>query len=633
MPLQPYKDRPTEAFRSQAWLELCAGQVNLALLCGSRSGGLIGIDFDDEERGLEFDAANPHLADTLRIVGARGWKIILQMRGDFPPSERTPQCEWRSDGNLCHVAGLHPSGVMYSRPVDRPPLEVAFDEIVWPPGWTVPGVTRALQAAAADLEARYGPPYWVNDKGAPIQLNEGYWAGLYLAEQLTIWCPEEGQFYRYDGSTGVWRVDDPPVMKRRLREMLLAQSRAMNLPWLARQTSSRTLGALLTQVQNESSRPGVFGPEAKRDTFVHAANCMLCWRADGWVAEPFAPDFYSRNASPMRWDPEATCPRFLRDLLHRCLPEDDAIVLQKLAGMFLLGRNILQRILIIDGAAGTGKSQLVDVIVGMVGLGNTCNVRTDLLDERFEIAQFIGKTLLIGPDVSSNFLLEEGAGRLKSIVGGDVLAAEIKGLRGAVQVHGVFNVLITSNARLRMRLQGDVEAWRRRIVILRSEAAKPERAIAEFGRVLLREEGPGILNWALQGVRMLFEDIADHGARLQLTAEQQKRIDRALSESDSLRLFLIDGVRWDSSADVTTEEVLSAYSEWCNAEDIAPMPDRVAQNQLPTLMLELFQTAKSSSVERDGKSRKGYRNVTLSFRWRRRELSTEAMHDEASTYN
>ena len=65
------------------------------------------------------------------------------------------------------------------------------------------------------------------------------------------------------------------------------------------------------------------------------------------------------------------------------------------AGLFLLGRNIVQKILLIDGEAGTGKSQTAHVIRGLTGPHNYVNLRTDLLQERFEIANYMGKTLLL----------------------------------------------------------------------------------------------------------------------------------------------------------------------------------------------------------------------------------------------
>jgi len=56
---------------------------------------------------------------------------------------------------------------------------------------------------------------------------------------------------------------------------------------------------------------------------------------------------------------------------------------------------------------------------------------------------------------------------------------------------GTFNVVITSNARLHVRLQGDVGAWRRRLNIVRYEAPPPAQKINDFGAFLLRSEGSG----------------------------------------------------------------------------------------------------------------------------------------------
>ena len=308
---------------------------------------------------------------------------------------------------------------------------------------------------------------------------------------------------------------------------------------------------------------------------------------DDWQVEPFSPDFFSRNASPISYLPEARCPRFQEELLARCLPLEDIRTLQMIAGMYLLGYNLLQLILIIDGEAGTGKSQISDVLLGLVGRHNCVNLRTHLLHERFEIANYLGKTLLLGSDMNSDFLSNRGALTLKALVGGDQLLAEIKGVAGSQPVQGHFNVLIISNTRLRMRLQDDVEAWRRRLGILTSEGTPPDRAIPDFGAVLRREEGQGILNWAVEGLRMLFAELKEGNGRLRLTDAQRSRIHRALAESDSLRIFLQEGVRWDSDSDLTGDEILSAYATWCSDRELTPMPDGIAQRLLPTLMLEL----------------------------------------------
>lgn len=581
-------------------------------MLGSRSDHLVAVDFDDEDLGLQFDALNPEIAaGTTRSTARRGWQIWLRMIGPYPPSEKTPQCEWRAAGNLSTIAGVHPEGMPYRIINDRPPMAVRYEDLKWPEGWPSPGLRRLQEEALRAMVERFGEPLFTNPKGEVNGINEPFWAALYASRHTTLWCPEEERFYVYEDASGLWVHDSEQMIRQRLGTLLLEQSRAMNVPWLARQRSQRALSSLSSQVANVTARPKAFSREARLEPMLHVANAVLIWRGDEWQVEPFSPDFHSRNASPIAYVPDATCPRFMEELLARCLQPDDIRILQMVAGMFLLGYNLLQIIVIIDGEAGTGKSQISDVLRGLVGRHNCVNLRTDLLHERFEIANYLSKSLLIGSDVSNDFLSNRGAPTLKALVGGDLLMAELKGVAGSQAVDGHFNVLITSNARLRMRLQDDSEAWKRRLIILTSEGTPPERAIPDFGGLLLREEGPGILNWAIEGVRLLFEELKAGNGRLRLSDGQRNRIHRALSESDSLRIFLGEGVRWDSDSDLTVEEVMSAYGSWCADRDLAPVPDTVAQRLMPTLMLELFQTARSSSIERRGKQKRGFRNVAL----------------------
>src|SRR6185369_1343328 len=146
-------------------------------------------------------------------------------------------------------------------------------------------------------------------------------------------------------------------------------------------------------------------------------------------------------------------------------------------------------LLILDGEAGRGKTQFANVMQGLVGMANVTQLRTKYLSERFELFRYLKKTMLVGVDVEADFLSTKGAAALKGLVGGDWLDAEQKGGTGCFQIQGNFNVIITSNARLRVRLQGDLSAWRRRITIVRYEAPAPAKKIPDFGALLVRTEG------------------------------------------------------------------------------------------------------------------------------------------------
>ena len=243
-----------------------------------------------------------------------------------------------------------------------------------------------------------------------------------------------------------------------------------------------------------------------QEYLVHLANCTLRFDLDGkCTIEDFSPDHRCRNRSPIPYDPDAKCPEFEEKLLSH-VSEDDRIIIQKYGGQCLLGRNLMQRFLILDGVGGSSKSTLALVLNGVIGQNNSYELRTQHLMDRFEIGRMLGRTLLIGPDVKGDFLNFPSASRLKALVGGDKMDAELKGSNGIFPIYGIFNLVITSNSRLHLHLDEDVGAWRRRLLIARYEKPFEGERIFEIHKYLLAREGPGILNFYLEGLQMLLSD-------------------------------------------------------------------------------------------------------------------------------
>jgi len=205
---------------------------------------------------------------------------------------------------------------------------------------------------------------------------------------------------------------------------------------------------------------------------------------------------------------------------------------------------------------------------------------------------------------------------IKGLVGGDWFDAEQKGGTGSFPFQGNFCMLITSNSRLQVRLDGDTGAWRRRLLIIRFNAPEPAKVVPDFNEVLIRDEGSGILNWALQGLGMLLQDIKERGT-ITLTEAQKNIVDALLAESDSLRQFLIENVVSDEDSDLTVTEIIEAYAEYCPIKGWNPKPITVIQRELERLMLELFKTTKSNSIAREDedsgktKSHRGFRRVNF----------------------
>ena len=457
-----------------------------------------------------------------------------------------------------------------------------------------------------DLRRLYGAPFYFDDNGDPCSLNESFWAGLFESENILLWEPSERAFYRYNSQTGIYQEESVDAIKRRLSDRLLEASRQMNLFWLEKQRTDARLNNVVAHLRGISEQRGAFSQRQRR---IHLANGVFSFDNGGELLD-FSPVFVSRNRSPIAFDENAKCERFLDELVRPAVHPEDVVLIQKYGGLCLLGINSIQRMLILDGESARGKTQLSNVIQAVVGRENVTQLRTKWLAERFETYRFLKKTLLIGVDVNPDFLSTKGAAVLKGLVGGDWLDAEQKLGTGSFPMQGNFCVIVTSNTRLRVRLFGDVGAWRRRILIIRYEAPPPKKIIPDFGALLVREEGPGILNFFIAGLDMVLRDIEQSAdGDIALTERQKKIVDSLLAESDSLRIFLAERVEKVPGADLSVNEIVEAYAAFCPEMGWRPLPITEVHASLEGLMLELFQVTKSHSVKRDGKSVRGFFGV------------------------
>jgi phage/plasmid-associated DNA primase len=133
----------------------------------------------------------------------------------------------------------------------------------------------------------------------------------------------------------------------------------------------------------------------------------------------------------------------------------------------------------------------------------------------------------------------------------------------------------------------------------------------DFDRVLLKEEGSGILRWAMAGFVKLQAEFADVGDFV-LSDAQRERVDSLLAESDSLRLFVRARIERHAYGDVTASEFQQGYAEFCADKGWNPLPITVVERQAADVMLEVWQAPKSHCVERDGrKSNRGWKKVRL----------------------
>ena len=263
------------------------------------------------------------------------------------------------------------------------------------------------------LVIKYGPPHFPTKKNPIGQLNELFWSAFFATNNEVLYENHEGGFYRYGGK--IYDQTSEHLLRGQLANDILRASKEWpGYAALSQLCNAKHIGGVLSHLKGMTQKEEAFENPSGR---IHVANGVLELDNGSIKLLPFSPRLISRNLIPISYEPKAQCQRFKDELLV-LLDDADRELLQKFLGLFLLGRNIVQKMLILHGLGETGKSTFSEVARKLIGVMNCSELRTHLLHERFEIGSYIGKHLLIGADVASTFLNSRGAYRLKALVGG-----------------------------------------------------------------------------------------------------------------------------------------------------------------------------------------------------------------------
>ena len=417
-----------------------------------------------------------------------------------------------------------------------------------------------------EITAEYGNPFEIKmtetGRITKVHFNQSWNAHFLAFQYKLLFEPDENNFYRYNPDRGLWQQLTEDKLKAILAEDLKNYWKTFHRgDWniLVSYASNGMLKDSIQMLRGVVEKRGAFAHKGPR--LIHLKSGML--DLEKLVMKDFDPEYYSRNQIPLEYDSEATCPRFLNDLLGHALDDDAIEAFQKYAGMSLQGGNDAQQFLLLEGTAGGGKGTLVEIIKLIVGEENIAELRTIHANDRFEFSGYIGKTLLIGADVPGNFLSQKGSECLKKLTGGDLLDVEFKHANGRAKVRGEFCTIITSNNSLTVRIDGDNDAWKRRMILLRFTNNPPEKPIARFAEKLFAEEGAGILNWMIQGSLKYLEDLEKYG-KIQISEKLKTEVDNLLFKSDPVHNFVVDCVEPSEGDYLESRDAFKSYIAYCN---------------------------------------------------------------------
>jgi phage/plasmid-associated DNA primase len=398
-------------------------------------------------------------------------------------------------------------------------------------------------------------------------------------------------------------------LREHLAALLLRIARDHSIPGLARQGKVAVLSSIALFLEGIAE---VRDPFENSKGILAVQNGVLIFASGKVWFENFSPRFRIRDRVQVRYDRHADCPRYDEEFLASVLEPEDVDLLHRQVGLVLAGINPSHRLGLLEGVSGAGKSSFLKLVTEMVGVSRVVELRTNHLDKPFELSAFRGKTLLTASDVGGDFLSTEGAHTLKGLVSDDLFSPESKNSNERKPMRGPFNVLIGTNCKLVYRSQGDADAWRRRLIIYEWKAPKAgRRKIIDFVPQLLDREGAGILNRWIAGYKRAWKELQSEGD-LVLSPSQYARVEALVMRSEALEKFVQSRIESEPGQDLTSQEFLEAFLEWCLAMGWTPPSERIIQIRTPELILQHHGKARSNDLKRDGhKNLRGWHGLRL----------------------
>ena len=231
------------------------------------------------------------------------------------------------------------------------------------------------------------------------------------------------------------------------------------------------------------------------------------------------------------------------------------------------------------GGTDTGKSTLLAILRLILGAENVAAVPLqDFGRVRFSPQRLDGRFANLFPDLPDQSLRSVGV--LKVLLGNvDLMDVEQK-FRDAYHIVNRCKLFFSSNTFPRVEAEDeDADAFYRRWILttFRVEIPLAEQDPGLADRLVV-DEGPGILNWATQGLARL---LARGRFSDSTTAESIAVTWR--NKSASLRWYL-SAARDPREGSCAKADLYADYAEWCEDQGVAPQDLGTVTRRLPKLL-------------------------------------------------
>ena len=384
-------------------------------------------------------------------------------------------------------------------------------------------------------------PFWFDGKS----INEALFCDDFLSRHKLVYT--DGAFFTPDG-----RVTDELPLRGEIFEELRCCA-VSNIP--RKISNIMELMKLAAHVED-------LPPESDR---IHLSNGTLM--LDGTFTEGRSKIVRSRL--PVAYNPNAPKPeRWLKFLSELLYPEDIS-TLQEFIGYCLIPSNKGQRMMVIKGSGGEGKSQIGAVLSALFG----CNMKDGSIgkisENRFARADLEHVLLCVDDDMRMEALRQTNY--VKSIVTAQgKMDLERKG-KQSYQGWMYARLLAFSNGDLQALFDRSDGFYRRQLVLTTREKAADRVDDPDLAEKM-KAEVEGIFLWAFEGLKRLVEN------NFKFTESARTRENREAVKRDNNNVYDFlesEGyIRLKADASISSKDCYGIYRMWCEENNLTALKPR-----------------------------------------------------------
>lgn len=280
-----------------------------------------------------------------------------------------------------------------------------------------------------------------------------------------------------------------------------------------------------------------------------------------------------RYRLPVNFNPKAPKPTRWLKFLDELLEPNDIKTLQEYMGYCLIPTTKAQKMLMIIGRGGEGKSRIGVVMKALLGESMSTGSLAKVETNSFARADLEHLLLFVDDDMKMEGL--PGTNYIKSIITAEMpMDLERKGKQSYQgQLHVRF--LAFGNGNLQA-LNDRSHGFFRRQIILQAKPRPENRVDNPDLTNEFMEELEGIMIWAMHGLL----DLMERNYRFTISEQAQNNLSDAVSQSNNIMGFMKSQGYFMFSADgtVTSRSLYITYCDWCEDNMMTPLSASVFWN-------------------------------------------------------